>query len=159
MTTRVWRAVGALAIVVAIAGSALASSDHSSGAKRLKLLDVSDKFEFVDVGRPAEGEGDLSPGDMLIFENILRNRADTKTLGTFVAICTMAVPPMTHCRGTLWLEDGKIELSAAVNLADAETIHSAVTGGTSSYRRARGHAIFGEEVAEGVRELTVVLLP
>jgi hypothetical protein len=147
-----------MAIVAAVAGSALASSDYR-GSTRLNLLDVSDKFEFVDVGEPAGGEGDFSPGDMLIFENILRNRANTKTLGTFIANCTMSVPPMALCRGTLWLEDGKIELSTAVNFADADIIHSAVTGGTGRFKRVRGQAIFGDDVSEGVRELTVVLLP
>jgi hypothetical protein len=159
MTKQLWRAVAALAVVVAIAGSALATNDEGRRGTSLNLLDVADKFEFVDVGRPAQSEGDFSPGDMLIFENILRNRADTKTLGTFVANCTMSVPPMALCRGTLWLEGGKIELSTAVDFADADIIRSAVTGGTNRFKRARGHAIFGEEISEGVRELTVVLLP
>lgn len=70
----------------------------------------------------------------------------------------MSVPPMALCRGTLWLKDGKIELSTAVNFADADIIHSAVTGGTGHYKAARGQAILGEEVSEGVRELTVVLV-
>lgn len=159
MTTRLWRVVAALTIVATVASSALASSAGGTDTRRLKLLDVSDKFEFVDVGEPAGGDGDFSPGDMLIFENILRNRADTKTLGTFVANCTMSVPPMALCRGTLWLQDGKIELSTAVNFAEADIIHSAVTGGTGSYKRVHGQAIFGDEVSEGVRALTVVLLP
>jgi hypothetical protein len=158
MTRRVWWIAVALAATVAITGGALGSNASTGGTTKLRLLDVSDKFEFVDVGRPATGEGDFSPGDMLIFENILRNARGTRDVGDFISNCTMSVPPMALCRGTLWLEDGKIELSSAVNFADADIIHTAVTGGTARYKTARGHAILGEEVAEGVRELTVVLV-
>jgi hypothetical protein len=134
----------------------------NAGAPRdqaLKLQDVSDKFEFVDVGEPAEGEGDFSPGDMLIFENILRNEAGTKQVGNFFANCTMSVPPMALCRGTLWLEQGKIEISTAVNFADADVIHSAITGGTGRYKTARGQVVFGRQISEGVRELKVGVRP
>jgi hypothetical protein len=157
MTRRVWWTAAMLAATVAVTGGAVGSSASTGRATKLRLLDVSDKFEFVDVGRPATGEGDFSPGDMLIFENILRNARGSKDVGNFIANCTMSVPPMALCRGTLWLEDGKIELSTAVNFADADIIHSAVTGGTDRYKTAHGHAIFGEEVSEGVRKLTVLL--
>jgi hypothetical protein len=158
MTRRVWWMAAVLAATVAITGSALGSSASIGGTKKLRLLDVSDKFEFVDVGRPAAGEGDFSPGDMLIFENILRNARNGKDVGNFISNCTMSVPPLALCRGTLWLEDGKIELSTAVDFADADIIHSAVTGGTGRYKTARGQAILGEEVSEGVRELKVELV-
>jgi hypothetical protein len=153
-----WTAV-AVAAVLIVAGGAFASSAAPPRSQKLKLQDVSDKFEFVDVGRPASGEGDFSAGDMLIFENILRNEAGTKDVGRFIANCTMSIPPMALCRGTLWLEKGKIELSTAVDFSDAETIRSAVTGGTQRYRTARGEAVFGREISPGVRKLTVVLLP
>jgi hypothetical protein len=156
MTRRVWWTVAVLAATVVVTGGAFGSSASNGGTTTLRLLDVSDKFEFVDVGRPATGEGDFSPGDMLIFENILRKRSG-KDVGNFISNCTMSVPPMALCRGTLWLEDGKIELSSAVDFADADIIHTAVTGGTNRYKTARGQAILGEEVSEGVRELTVVL--
>jgi hypothetical protein len=158
MTRRVWWIAAVLAATVVVTVSALGSSASTGRATKLRLLDVSDKFEFVDVGRPAAGEGDFSPGDMLIFENILRKARGSKDVGNFIANCTISVPPMALCRGTLWLEDGKIELSTAVNFADADIIHSAVTGGTNRYKAARGQAIFGKEVSEGVRKLTVALV-
>jgi len=153
-----WMPVVLAALIVA-AGSALISNAGTAKAQRLKLQDVSDKFEFVDVGRPASGEGDFSPGDMLIFENILRNEAGTKDVGRFIANCTMSVPPMALCRGTLWLDKGKIDISTAVDFSDAETIHSAITGGTQRYDTVRGQVVFGRQISEGVRELTVVLRP
>jgi hypothetical protein len=156
VTRRASWPVAVLAATLVVGGGALGSSASTGGKTTLRLLDVSDKFEFVDVGRPATGEGDFSPGDMLIFENILRKRSG-KDVGNFISNCTMSVPPMALCRGTLWLEDGKIELSSAVDFADADVIHTAVTGGTKRYKTARGQAILGEEVSEGVRELTVVL--
>jgi hypothetical protein len=158
MTRRIWWIAAVLAATVVVTGGAIGSSASTGGARELRLLDVSDKFEFVDVGRPAAEEGDFSPGDMLIFENILRNARGNKDVGNFISNCTMSVPPMALCRGTLWLEDGKIELATAVNFADADIIHSAVTGGTDRFKKVRGHAILGEEVSEGVRELTVVVV-
>jgi hypothetical protein len=158
MSRRVWWTAAALAATIAVIGGALSSSASPGRTTKLQLLDVSDKFEFVDVGRPASGEGDFSPGDMLIFENILRKETSNKDVGKFFSNCTMSVPPVALCRGTLWLEDGKIELSSAVDFADAEIIHTAVTGGTGNYSTARGQATLGEEVSEGVRKLTVVLV-
>jgi hypothetical protein len=148
-----------LAALMIAAGSALVSNAGTAQAQRLKLQDVSDKFEFVDVGRPASGEGDFSPGDMLIFENILRNEAGTKDVGRFISNCTMSVPPMALCRGTLWLEDGKIEISTAVDFSDADTIHSAINGGTQRYDTARGQVVLGRQISPGVRALMVVLRP
>ena len=85
MTRRFWWIAAVLAAMVAVTGGALGSSASTGRATKLRLLDVSDKFEFVDVGRPATGEGDFSPGDMLIFENILRNARGGKDVGNFFA--------------------------------------------------------------------------
>jgi hypothetical protein len=154
-------AVALVTALLMIGGVANAtSSTKKQRAEKMRLLDVAETFEFVDVGKPAESEGDFSSGDLLIFENTLRDRADTETLGRFVAICTMAASPgIARCSGTLWLDDGKIELSTAVDFADADRIVSAVTGGTGAYRGARGQAVFGRQVSEAARALTVVLTP
>ena len=151
----------ALAVGIGLAVTSVALADHGiHGPKTLKLIDVSDKFEFVDVGAPAQSEGDFGPGDMLLFDNILRNRTDTNDVGRFVSACTMgASPGIALCRGTLLLEKGTIELSTTVDFANADTIVTAVTGGTGQYRNVHGVAILAEEVREGARKLTVFLQP
>jgi len=150
-----------LTVVMALAFGGLALADHGiKGHTTMKLLDVSDAFAFVDLDPAAQAEGDFSSGDMLIFENNLRNRADTETVGRFVSNCTMAASPgIALCRGSLQLEDGTVELSTTVDFANADRIVSAITGGTKLYRNARGHVILGEQVSETARELTVKLQP
>jgi hypothetical protein len=147
-----------LAAILLIGGVAQAtgSSGKGAGSKTLKFLDVSDKFEFVDVGAPGSPDNP-GPGDSFIFNNLVRNRMDTKTLGSWISICTMtAAPGVARCSGTVGLEDGDIEAATTVDFADADVIVAAVTGGTKDYRGAGGHLILGEETAAG-RLMTIKL--
>lgn len=148
----------ALAVGLFAGGVAYATDDPDDGfnrPERLRLLDKADKFEFVDVG--AQGQ---SPGDLFIFENQLRNRADTRTHGRFLSSCVVLVTPgLVSCRGTLELQQGTIEVATAIDLAAGGEIRAAVTGGTRDYRRAHGQMRLSEEVSPGVREMTVELLP
>lgn len=146
--------------VLLIGGVAFATASSKDARKEtvLKLLDVSDKFEFVDVGEPASGEGDFSPGDMLMFDNIVRNKSNTESLGRFLSICTMSASPgAARCSGTVTLEKGTIELSTTVDFADADRIVAAVTGGTRAFKSAHGQAILGEQVSDTAREFTIKL--
>jgi hypothetical protein len=147
-----------LAAILLIGGVAQAngSSGKGSGSQTLKLLDVSDKFEFVDVGAPGSPDNP-GPGDSFIFNNLVRNRNDTRTLGSWISICTMtAAPGVARCSGTVGLEDGDIEVATTVDFADADVIVAAVTGGTNDYRGAGGHLILGEQTAAG-RLMTIKL--
>jgi hypothetical protein len=149
-----------LAVVVVAFGAIVGGAAYATGEKHginkqmnLRFLDVGDKFAFVDT---AAGDA----GDLFIFENQLRNRADTKTLGRFIGSCTTLVTPgLTSCRGTLELAKGTIELAAAVDFAAGGRIFAAVTGGTKRYENVRGEVKLSEEVSPGVRRMTVELLP
>ena len=148
-----------LAAILLIGGVAQATGSSGKGARSqtLKFLDVSDKFEFVDVGAPGS-PGNPGPGDSFIFNNLVRNRSDTKTLGTWISICTMtAAPGVARCSGTVGLDDGDIEVATTVDFADEDVIVAAVTGGTKEYRGAGGQLILGEEMSAG-RLMTIKLV-
>lgn len=147
-----------LAAILVLGGVAQATDGMGGGerSKTLRLLDVSDRFEFVDVGA-AGSPGNPGPGDSFIFNNLVRNRADTKSLGTWISVCTMtATPGVARCSGTVGLDDGDIEVATTVDFADAEVIVAAVTGGTRDYVGAGGHMILGDETSAG-RLMTIKL--
>ncbi|CAN5482972.1 hypothetical protein BH20ACT23_BH20ACT23_16650 [soil metagenome] len=148
----------ALAAVLAIGGLAHAgNTSGKGGTTTLRLLDVSDKFEFVDVGA-AGSPGNPGPGDSFIFNNLVRNRADTKTLGTWISICSMtAEPGVARCSGTVDLDDGDIEVATTVDFSDADLIRAAVTGGTKDYLAVGGQLVLGEESGAG-RLMTIKLV-
>ena len=155
--------VGAIVAAVAatsVGGASAYGSGGSETAKRLRLLDVSGEFAFVDADPPAASENDVSPGDEFVFENTLRERRSGATVGTFDSICSALVSAgLVLCRGTIALNGGTIQVATEVDFADAERIVAAVTGGTGRYRKAHGELVLGEQVSDGVRELTLTLLP
>ena len=146
-----------LAAVLVLGGAAQATDGSGSGGSNtLRLLDVSDKFEFVDVGT-AGSPGNPGAGDSFIFNNLVRNRADTKTLGTWISICTLtAAPGIARCSGTVGLDDGDIEVATTVDFADAEVIVASVTGGTRAFVGAGGQMTLGDETSAG-RLMTIKL--
>ena len=146
------------AAILVLGGVAQATDGSGNGgrAQTLKLLDVSDKFEFVDVGT-AGSPDNPGPGDSFIFNNLVRNRADTKTLGTWISICTMtAAPGVARCSGTVGLDDGDVEVATTVDFADAEVIVASVTGGTRAYQGAGGQMTLGDQTSAG-RLMTIKL--
>ncbi len=148
--------VAVLAVLVLALGGAAAATDGSAKPRKpvkIAFLDVADEFEFVDVG--AAGQ---SPGDLFVFENDLRNRADTRTIGRFLATCTALVTPgLASCRGTIQLEGGNVEVATAIDFNAGGPILAAVTGGTERYRFVRGQLRLSEETSPGVREGTLEL--
>ncbi|MGH2752233.1 MAG: hypothetical protein ACRDK3_15390 [Actinomycetota bacterium] len=149
--------LAAILVVGGVAHATDGSSGSSGKSQTLRLLDVSDKFEFVDVGTPGS-PGNPGPGDSFIFNNLVRNRADTKTLGTWISICTMtAAAGVARCSGTVGLDSGDIEVATTVDFADADVIVAAVTGGTRAYKGVGGHLILGEQTSAG-RLMTIKLV-
>jgi hypothetical protein len=145
---------------ILVLGGVAQATDGSGGrarSKTLKLLDVSDRFAFVDVGSAGSPENP-GPGDSFVFNNLVRNRSDTKTLGTWISICTMtAAPGVARCSGTVGLDKGDIEVATTVDFADAEVIVASVTGGTRAYEGAGGRMILGDETSAG-RLMTIKLV-
>jgi hypothetical protein len=155
-----------LAVGLVIGGVSIAANrGDGHGIQKqivLRFLDVEDKFEFIDLGEPAKGEEDLGPGDMFVAEDILRNRADTKTLGTLAAKCTNLVTPgLVHCEATAILSSGTIEFAGTIDFAEEPTgpLFVAVTGGTERFENVVGEAKLGDEVRPGATVFTVELIP
>jgi hypothetical protein len=145
---------------ILVLGGVAQATDGSGGrarSKTLKLLDVGDRFEFVDVGS-AGSPDNPGPGDSFVFNNLVRNRSDTKTLGTWISICTLtAAPGVARCSGTVGLDDGDIEVATTVDFAHADVIVATVTGGTRDFEGAGGHMILGDETSAG-RLMTIKLV-
>jgi hypothetical protein len=156
MWTSLVLTLGLLAGGAAYATGGTAHATDTRGKRlTIRFLDVAvpEKSDFVDIG-----EAGSSPGDMFVFENELRNRADTKTLGRFAGVCTNLVSPgLVSCRGTLELARGTIEVAALVDFAAGGPIVAAVTGGTERFKTAHGQMRLSEEVASGVRKGTLQL--
>jgi hypothetical protein len=121
-------------------------------SKTLRLLDVSDIFTYVDGGEPGEG-----PGDVLLFDNQLRQLGG-EPAGRFVSVCTHVAGAKFKCAGTLKLDNGTIELAATPNFAAQGPIRAAVTGGTGSYRNVGGDATITSTQTAGTSRLTVRLI-
>lgn len=156
---------GATAIVAAGAvhadGCAATSSvnacDHSltgvdAGGSVLRFLDVQGTTADLDVGDPGS-----SPGDTLFFDNTLRDRRDTQTLGRFVSRCTQVTGTDFHCQGSLLLEGATIELATTTDFDDPGGIVAAVVGGTGRYQGASGEARISPTATAGTSQLVVHL--
>lgn len=160
---RRWVLVGALVLAVglAVGGVALATDDGDGITEKitLRFLEVEDTFEFIDVGEPNTGE-EFGPGDYFVAEDILRNRADTRTLGSVGAKCTNLVTPgLLHCEATAVLRRGTIEFAGLLDFTQQGRSFVAVTGGTGRFENVVGQAELGEEVRPGAFLLTVELIP
>jgi hypothetical protein len=148
-----------LAGVLVIGGIALASSrDGIRQDTVLRFLDVSGQSKYLDLGRRARSDFDPSPGDTFFFNNTLRNRADTRTLGRFTSKCVALFGTEFKCAGTLLLRDGTIELAATVDFASADPIRAAVAGGTRGFRNVGGNATITPTGEEGTSNLLVELV-
>jgi hypothetical protein len=164
---RRWVLAAALALVVplTIGGVSLAANgegDHGiTKQTTLRLLSVEDKFEFIDLGRKATAEEDISPGDMFVSEDVIRNRANTKTLGRLYAVCTALISPAFHCRGTVDLAAGTIEFSGRIDFAAIGRGNQfvPVVGGTERYENVVGEFKLHEEVAPGALKFSIELIP
>ena len=162
---RRWLILAGLVVVtgLAIGGVALATGNDGGITQKitLRFLDVEDEFRFIDVAEPNEGEEDFGPGDYFVAEDILRNRADTRTLGTLGVKCTNLVTSgLLHCEATAVLRGGTIEFAGLLDFTQEEgPILVAVTGGTGRYKNVVGQAELGEQVRPGANLFTVELIP
>lgn len=148
------RASGVVLAIAAVALGGTAYADDSpaksnANGKTIRLLEASKtiKPSFVDTGAPG-----LSPGDLVVVrDGVLR--PDGSAAGTFNQVCTLvnvAGNPFTseyECSASLALEDGTITMQGPFVPAKAEQT-AAVTGGTGSYRTARGEAVVRSEADE-----------
>ncbi|MDQ3859788.1 MAG: hypothetical protein M3327_15315 [Actinomycetota bacterium] len=156
MRRRLLLAALALVGVLAIAGIAYATGhddDHGIVKKKVRtFVDVTVAEDFLDVGRKAQGEFDVSPGDAFFFHDELWNRAETKKKGTLDGKCEFLVSTTpgasnAHCVATVKLREGTIELAQGVTFEEEGPgrFFVAIVGGTERYENVVGEARITEE--------------
>lgn len=117
----------------------------------LRLRDVRGAESALDLGAPGD-----SPGDTLFFDNTLRNRADTQTVGRFPSRCTPVSVSDYYCQGSLVFAHSQLELATTSDFGGASIV-AAVVGGTGRYAGARGQARITPTRTPGTSRLVVHL--
>jgi hypothetical protein len=137
---------------------AAAAPAGQPGEEILTFLDISRQVAAHDVG---EGSSQPQPGDVLVFDNLLRHpdRSDAATrqaLGRFTSTCTLQEGTSARCEGRLRLRDGTVDVAATPDL-DGSPIDVVVTGGTGRYAGVSGSARLTPIDVPGTSRLVVRL--
>jgi allene oxide cyclase len=133
--------VSAIALMVLACGCgaiALASSDEGSNGKTgttIHVIEHADTDTTIDVGK----KGD-STGDILTFHNKVFDKQDEKKVGTDLGRCIRIQAGRSYeCAWTTVLHDGQIMVEGP--FYDNRDSVLAITGGTDTYKRARGEML------------------
>lgn len=138
------RLIGILAVlgglaVAAGAAVAPAASTGTASTRTLRLLDITQTEANIDLGRSGP-----SAGDEHIFNDVLKNPAGTKRLGTVHGVCTITALSKTggvsQCVASFQLPGGTIEIAGAEDFG-APRFTAAITGGTGRYHTTSGQLI------------------
>jgi hypothetical protein len=152
---------GLLGAVSAIAATAQASQStpptvamHGMTAQTIHLVAHEKQHLFLD-----QGPHGPSLGDEEIFAGILDNAAGTRQVGIFAGTLTSVSTNDSTNAATvdLRLPGGQITVQGFFFGNQPRIVH-AVTGGTGSYRGARGEFSFTSP-SPGVLDMTLTLLP
>jgi hypothetical protein len=148
----------AAATIILGASAAAAAPSRQPATEVLEFHDVSRLVAAHDVG---ERSSQPRPGDVLVFDNLLRHpdRLDAATrqvLGRFPSRCVLDEGTTARCAGTLELRDGTISVEGTPDLA-VTPIDMTVTGGTGRYDGVSGTAQLVPTDDEGTSLLTVRL--
>ncbi len=107
-------------------------------------------FDLVDLGEPG-----LSAGDVIVFDDVLLQ--DGEQVGGMAGTCVVIdATPLANCTGVVTLAEQDTITFAFLNAPPPEKIF-AITGGSGTYRSARGDGLlveFGDDT--GTLTLTVV---
>jgi hypothetical protein len=120
-----------------VVGGISGASGSGSGPRDFVAIDTTVQETDIDV----DNSNSFTIGDQFIEHDVLKNQAQTRTIGSLDAICTFTdvseETPTVHCVATVTLHGGTLELAGLLNFAD-EKGHVAITGGTGRYDKARG---------------------
>ena len=157
---RATRTATALTVAMITFGAtgAAASPDRHPATEVMHFHDISRLVATHDVG---ERSSTPKPGDVLVFDNLLRapDRLDAATrqvLGRFPSRCVLGEGTRATCAGTLELRSGTISVEGTPDLA-ATQIDITVTGGTGRYDGVSGSAQLTPTDTAGTSLLTVRL--
>jgi hypothetical protein len=132
----------AVILVVGLIGAGIAVASSSDGIVEHQVRSFAlVRFQEHDLDVRPTGD---SPGDTFFFQNQLRNLDLTKQLGRFNSSCVLenVDTRMNRCTGTVFLEDGTVELATRVKFTDTlKSVRIAVIGGTRAYDNVVGQAL------------------
>jgi hypothetical protein len=146
---RRYRLLAATAIVTALSGitstlllttgadadTGSARHDRPGQARTLHLLERDVEHAELDLGAPG-----LGLGDQFVDTDVLE-APEGEVVGRSAVVCSVvSVAPTLQCQATLVLPEGDLTLAGVVDGATGRGT-TAITGGTGSYRQARGQAV------------------
>jgi hypothetical protein len=119
------------AITVALAGG---TPTDVQAPMQIKVVEHAATDRVVDLGAPGD-----SPGDLLTFHNALFDASNQDRVGKDQGECVRISPGQGtwECRWTAWI-DGEGSLTVEGRFSDVHPSTLAITGGTGTYRNARG---------------------
>ena len=135
------RAIGA---AVALFAAAIAFAEGSKAQtvtgqpRTLHLVEKGGGLKFVDNPPRATHQYDFSAGDVVIVTRDLYTQRGARA-GSLKLVCIATSQTTQQCNGTETLAGGTLEVAGLSTPATSTTV--AITGGTGSYRGARGTSI------------------
>ena len=134
----------AAATAIALLSAAIAFTEGSNAQKltgqprTLRLVEKGGDLKFVDNPPRAKHQYDFSAGDVVIVTRDLYTQRGARA-GSLKLVCIATSQTTQQCNGTETLAGGTLEVAGLSTPATSTTV--AITGGTGSYRGARGTSI------------------
>jgi hypothetical protein len=134
----------AAAAAVALFGAAIAFTGGSSAqtvtgrARTLRIVEKGGGLKVVDNPPKAKHQYDFSAGDVVIVTRDLYTQQGARA-GSLKLVCIATSSTTQQCNGTEALAGGTLEVAGISTQAPSTTV--AITGGTGTYRGARGTSI------------------
>jgi allene oxide cyclase len=124
--------------VIAVAALGLAAASVAAGPDIVSPVQIQVIEHAVSDTVTDTGPAGDSPGDLLTFHNPIFDASDTTRVGSDQGDCIRISPKAGtwECRWVTWLAGGSITVEGP--FFDTHDSVLAVTGGTGSYRNARG---------------------
>lgn len=132
---------GAVILVVGMIGAGLAVASGRSGIARDQVLRFAVHGVNQDTGDV--GPSGESPGDTFFSQSELQNFDLTKQLGRYASACVLENldTSLNHCTATVFLSNGKVELSGRFPFSETlQAFRLAVVGGSGAYENVVGQA-------------------
>jgi hypothetical protein len=132
---------GAVILVVSMIGAGLAVASRRSGIVRHHVLRFAVQLVNEDMGDV--GPSGESPGDTFFAQSQLLNFDLTEQHGRYATACVLENldTRLNHCTATVFLSNGKVELSGRFRFTDTlQAFRLAVVGGSGAYENVVGQA-------------------
>jgi hypothetical protein len=138
----------ALLLPGAVAGAGADDPGEGHGHETTLRFDVAfSPFNLVDLGAPG-----LSAADVIVFDDVLLR--DGQRVGGMAGTCVVIkATPLANCTGVITLDEQDTIAFALLNAPPPEKVFS-ITGGSGTYRTARGDGLL-VEFGNGTGTLTV----